>query len=353
MVRRFGPVLVVFSLAAGLASAQDTQPQNDTVTVRGFGSAAYGKTDENTYTVGSEQGHYDNSRLALNFSAEPSDRLRFRSQAELEQEGEEIAAEIDFAFAEWAFSDALRLRAGNCQQPFGLYTEIFDVGTLRPFVNLPQGIYGGSGFAAEGFNGLALTGRIARANGWALQYDAYGGGARLVSDELDAGEGEHEAVRNALGLRIVLETPVTGLSVGSSVFTGSEEDERRTSYGLQAEYLTGPWSIRVEYAGLRPAEGADSRASYLELARRLDEHWQVGLRYDAWDSDDDEAAEERSLRRHRDWAASINYWFDPRFVLKLGYHRVDGNRFARPEDDDTAPLEERTNLVELAAQFSF
>lgn len=354
MLRKWRLLVVAVSLTSGLASAQDTESQDDVVMVRGFGSVAYGKTDENTFTVGTEEGNYDNSRLALNFSAEPTGRLHLRSQIELEQAGEEIEAEIDFAFAEWAFSDALRLRAGNCQQPFGLYTEIFDVGTLRPFVELPQGIYGPSGFAAEGFNGLALTGRLPMSNnGWALQYDAYGGGATLVSDELDAEIGEHESLREALGLRLALETPVAGLSVGTSVFTGSEEEERRTSYGVHAEYLSGPWSVRAEHAWLRPAEGAASRAGYLELARRLDARWQVGLRYDSWHADDDGTVELPSLLRHRDWAGSVNYWFDPRFVVKLGYHRVDGNRFARSEDEDTAPLEERTSLVEIAAQFSF
>ena len=50
--------------------------------------------------------------------------------------------------------------------PFGNYTEIYDVGTLRPFYHLPQATYGPTGQIAESYDGIganrvANNGRLA------------------------------------------------------------------------------------------------------------------------------------------------------------------------------------------------
>mgnify|MGYP001266175134 FL=1 len=60
---------------------------------------------------------------------------------------------------------------------------------------------------------------------------------------------------------------------------------------------------------------------------------------------------------HRDITAGLNYWFHPDFVVKLSASRVDGNRFARPEDLRSAiagdELHRQTRLVSLGVQFAF
>ena len=65
----------------------------------------------------------------------------------------------------------------------------------------------------------------------------------------------------------------------------------------------------------------------------------------------------RIVGRDEDAAAGLNYWFSPQFVVKLSYHHVDGNRFARPEEAGetlrSGGLDSHTNLVALGAQFSF
>jgi hypothetical protein len=82
----------------------------------------------------------------------------------------------DYGFAEWRFSDALRLHAGRMKHPFGIYSEIFDVGTLRPFYTLSQSVYGAQVDYAK--DRLSLRGEwVMSRNGPAGEHGAYGDAA--------------------------------------------------------------------------------------------------------------------------------------------------------------------------------
>ncbi len=93
------------------------------------------------------------------------------------------------------FSQKLKLRAGKVKQPFGISAEVFDVGTRRPFFELPQAVYGPIGLVGESYKGIGFTGSFDVQGGWGLAYDLYGGGqehkeyvapeaGRLTSDVL-------------------------------------------------------------------------------------------------------------------------------------------------------------------------
>ena len=129
---------VLVAIAAPAVSAQE----GPEAVLHGFGGDAYGNTDASRYTVGSASGEYQSAQLALVTIADVSDRLQVSAQVFWKQLPDQSTTELDYAFAEWRFSDSLRLRAGRAKQPFGGYTEIFDVGTVRPFYALPQGVYG-------------------------------------------------------------------------------------------------------------------------------------------------------------------------------------------------------------------
>ena len=136
------------------ALAQDQAQQAQ---VRGFASWGFGRSDPHAYLLGTGEDHneFQNVDFALNVSATPTDRLRISTQVfwEVTHEGQEV--ELDFASAEWTFSDKARVRFGRSPFPFGVYAEIQDVGTLRPFYTLPQSVYGPTGLAAEAYDGVA------------------------------------------------------------------------------------------------------------------------------------------------------------------------------------------------------
>ena len=103
---------------------------------------------------------------------------------------------------------------------------------------------------------------------------------------------------------------------------------------------------------------------YVELAYRIDPHWQVAGQYGRLSSELLDVPlilpGGESLREHKELAVGLNYWFSPALVFKLAYHRVDGNRFAAPEALEDLPalvssggLRTKTNLVEFGVQFGF
>ncbi len=361
-------LLLAASLGASRAVAEDGGQR---VEIHGLGGWAYGNSDGNIYLGGTEEGEYNNANLALNVSAQPQERLAIVGQVEwhIEDQGE-TAVEIDFAFAEWRFSDAARVRVGKVKQPFGISTEVFDVGTLRPFFALPQALYGPLGFVAEGYLGAGLTGRVESRRGWALEYDAYFGGQ--VVEEYEApevvlfgvpvsGEGTHsETTRDMAGGRLTLVTPFE-LRLGASGYSGKTHDGgRRSGYGAHAEYVSGAWSLRAEWARENSPEHR-KRAAYAEAARRFGRHWQVALQYGRLRSALRALPTpvEPGLLQHDELALGLNYWVTPGFVLKASYHDVDGNRLAGPEPDEIfeelqeGELRARTKLFLVGAQFTF
>lgn len=381
MHRRTGSAGLCFFIVAAAASAQ-----TDTVQLHGFGGWAYGDTDGNAYLEGSDDGNAENTQLSLAVSASPTERLRVSAQVEffIGLEGE-LEEELDYVFAEWAISDRWSARLGRGKHPFGIYTEVFDVGTLRPFFDLPQGFYGPSGLAGESYDGLDVSGRR-RAGDWTLEWDAYFGTLSFEavepwdllfedddSDDEPVGDDGVEAIverkkrDETLGFRLDVQTPVDGLRFGVSAYSGTAEDDegvsddpnqRHQAWGLHLEYEHESWSLRAELGRLDEEDEIVAESAYVELARRFGPHWQLAARWDRTEVDvlEVDATSFRALTRHEDLGLSVNYWFAPEMVVRLGFHSVDGNRFALPEDLDDlleGQADDRTTLVQVGMQFSF
>ncbi|HEY0777831.1 MAG TPA: porin [Gemmatirosa sp.] len=367
----FGALCVV---AAAPARAQDASPKLD---LHGYGSWSYGRTsDDNVYLGGANRGDYRLANFALNTTLTAGRHLRADAQAECNTGDDAELVEIDFAFAEYKFSDQLRLRAGQVKQPFGIYTEVYDVGTLRPFLSLPQGVYGPVGFAGEAYRGLGLTGRGSVGRGWTVDYDAYVGGQKLMKYHAPeayyrgeslasaSDETESETTRDMVGARAVLTTPVDGLSVGASAYTGTVADSvghRRTVGGAQIEYLHDRWTLRSELAHQVQVHDELATGGYIEAAYAFTTHWQGALLYDRLRNTfaGVNAARAPSLERHDEGVAGINYWLSPTKVVKLDVHRVSGNRLSTPDPErlaeviESGQLRTHTTLVRFGAQFSF
>lgn len=335
------------------------------VEIHGLGSWFYAKTDGNAYLGGTESGEYRNSEFALNVKAEPVRNLEIRAQFDFEQTGEEREVELDFAFVEWRVSDALRFRFGQAQQPLGLYTEIFDVGTLRPFLSLPSSFYGPVGLAVESYLGVAITGNRPLSSGWNLGYDLYGGGVDLnhgrelaLPTEGEEAEDEVESLKDVLGGRLNLESPTGRLSFGASIFAGRETDTKRRhqNVALHGQYLTDRLWLRSEVAYHDEIDEHTSKAGYVEAAWFLTRRWQVAGRYDRIQSDSEEKLPRdlASLLEHRDVAFGLNFWPAENLVLKLSIHGVEGNQIARGgEEGDDALGDLKTRYAAFGAQFSF
>jgi len=360
--------LAALALTAA-APAMPAELGSSKLSLNGFGSWGAGYTNRNAYQTGSVPGRWDSADFALDVTAQPDERLTVAAQVFFQGGGDGgDMGRIDWAFASWRFSDAVTLRVGKVKQPFGIYGEIYDVGTLRPFQSLPAGLYGPADFLGESYLGAGLTGSFFSAGGWGLGYDLYAGELVVNEAELpnlvahperfhpgDAIEVEEESHGRQVGARLTLHMPVDGLSFR---LTAAGRPNGPNVAGVSTEYLTDVWSIRAEVFHQRdPAEEVHSWAGYLEAARRFGPHWQLATRLDLSRTYLIGQESDSALLRHRDLAIGVNYWFTPQLVLRAAAHAVDGNRFAYADDVVAATLAgtlaRHTALYEVGAQFSF
>ena len=375
------------ALAAGPLRAQDIM---DVAVVHGYGGWGYGRTiandNPNMFNYAHRLGDYSHSEFALNVSVPVNERLSITAQPFWHQghHANQTASGMDYAFGEWKFSDLARFRAGLVKQPFGIYTEVFDVGTVRPFATLPSSIYGPAGTVGKAYSGIGLTGARYGSGGWGVQYDVYGGGLEVPEWDVAlqvAAEGADttgkkidlglvKVLRNVIGGRVTFNLPVDGLTIGASSYTGTRPvsgvDIRRSVTGAHSEFLSDRWSVRGEYAHTHEADALDrtSDAGYGEAAYRLTRVVQLAgtynrLRTELPGANQANLERARSLLEHEEWGGGINLWFAQNFVLKSSYHVVTGNRFASPEQPSIraavakGALVDRTNVVLFGAQMSF
>jgi hypothetical protein len=375
--------ILCFIVIAALAAPVLAQTSDRTIDIHGFGGWAYGKTDGHKYAVADESGEYDNAELALNISARPAEQLSVVAQVRLESGGTTRQAELDYAFAEWAFSDALRVRAGRVKHAFGIYGEVFDVGTVRPFYSLPASLYGANGFTARAYNGAGVTGTLP-IRAWVVQYDVYGGqiegdfetpGLLSTADEFFAEPSITFGYRveDSLGGRLNVTTPLEGLSFGASAYSGQSSTDlsqvsaaQRDVYAGHVEYALDRFAIRSELGHLRNGTDFEVDSGYVETSYRLGEKWQVAARWDQLQVTLPNTNLGRlpaifpQLLEHKEAALGLSYWFSPNMVVRGSVHRTNGNRFAFPETREqvldaltTGELTRGTNMFVLGAQFSF
>ncbi|HEX6642126.1 MAG TPA: porin [Thermoanaerobaculia bacterium] len=382
-MHRFNRILSCLALSALAASPAIAQSVASTIDIHGFGGWAYGKTDGHKYSLGKDEGQYDNAEFALNVSAKPIEKLSIVAQMRLESGADEKQAELDYAFAEWAFSDAARVRIGRVKHPFGIYGEVFDVGTVRPFYSLPQSLYGANGFTARAYNGAGITGNVPVGK-WELQYDVYAG--QIEGDFETPGLLSTSSkyfsepsitfgyrVENAYGGRLNITTPIEGLTVGASGYSGQAhtdlsnvDTDKRDVVAAHGEYARGKFALRSEWGHLKNGGDFNVDAGYVESSYRLTEHWQVAARWDQLQVElpgtnlSNLPAIFPQLLEHSEAALGLSYWFSPNFVVRGSYQRIAGNRFAFPETSDqvkaalaTGVLERDTDMILFGAQFSF
>ncbi len=381
------------------------------VRFHGFGSWTAGYTDKNHYLhLASPDGNWESVVAALDVSATPYENLTVKTQFSFAVENEELGIDLCLAFAEYAFFDELKLRVGQLNHPFGLYSQILDVGTLRPFAALPQSVYGPNGVTSEFFRGVGITGNIETDSDWGFAYDVYAGHVHVdLSDpheqleaieseshgeEMEPGhEHEHEhsegtvETKNSIGTRVTVTTPLEGLRFGVGGFTGDSTHHgetwvRRVAFAAHAEFAWEDLVVRSEYtrlqeidddgASLHVMDGFYVEATYflvaelLQLAaqfqfcdmRGVDEHEEEEGSHTAEEEAAFEAAE-TAFGQHREVAVGVNLWLTGGLVLKFSYHRVFGNRYARPPDAAlhnkilTSTMSYDTHAWLFGAAFSF
>ena len=356
-------------VAAALASrAAAVDVADGKLSVGGFGQWGYGRTaGENAYFVGNREGNYENAQFSLAVTAQPQDDVLVAGQVFLAPDGE---VSLDWAFGEYRLHDLLRVRAGKVKNPFGIFMEVKDVGTLRPFFTLPHSIYGAGGFGAEAYLGAGITGEWLGRSGWGLTYDLFGGALAMPVFEPRQVLGgpapydfstvtvEEREAKDVVGGRLVLATPLAGLSFRLSGFTGEIEEgvltERLTVYGVSAEWALDRFQLRGELFRATVGTEETNLAGYAEVAWNVLPKVQLALRYESLREEREGIPQQSSLLHHDEVAVGLSYWPSPNLAFKGSYHRADGNRFAIPAlSAADGSIDGRTDLFVVGAQFAF
>ncbi|MCI5189695.1 MAG: hypothetical protein D3905_07820 [Candidatus Electrothrix sp. AS4_5] len=242
--------VVLTAMITGAGSGQSQLL--DKISLHGFGSWAGGMTNnENRYFLWNEDGNVEHVEAALNIQAELYDKVAVYVQTSFDRTWLGTETDLDYAFAEWSFSDLLTFRAGKVNAPFMLYSEVYDVRIIRPFFNLPLGIYHDMG--AEAYKGIGLTGTFSPHQGWQIQYDIYGGTMtqhpnRRISNYTWLDEDEErewyffeipdQSVEKMIGGRLFISPPLEGMRFGFSAYTGEQKYYESDSLTEYEEYWT-------------------------------------------------------------------------------------------------------------------
>jgi hypothetical protein len=336
---------VIALLLAVPATSSAVELAEGKLTVGGNGAWAFLKTDHNGYLDADPDGEWTTAMFDLLAIAKPTEDIQLATQVGFEpvDTDEAMAAELEWAFAEWRASDYARFRAGKVKQPFGNYAEVQFVGVTRPFYDLATSVYGPADVTASAYSGVGVTGEWYAESGFGLQWDAYGGAVDLkdiepwetTGDPLAVPQVEDQIVENLVGGRLSLSTP-WNVTLRLSGFGGKVEKEMEEKnvfavYGVSLQHRSEKLWVSVE--AFQAVEKGDEKqiSAYGELAYFLTKSLQLAARYELARADIEEIDVPARLRNHDEVALGVNWWFSPQVVAKVSAHQTWGYRFITPE----------------------
>jgi hypothetical protein len=219
----FSMFLILSSMSA---FAQDDELNK--INIHGFLSQGFIWSTDNNYLAPTSKGSFEFNELGLSFSSQVTDNLRIGLQLFSRDLGgfgnNEI--KIDWAFADYSYSDWLGFRAGKMKKPAGLYNETRDVDMLRTSILLPQGVYNDSWRDATlSVTGFGIYGTIDLSSAGAVNYQVQVGEATEINTNSsmnivleDAFFGTFSKYENNTSYvaQAIWETPLDGFRLGAS-----------------------------------------------------------------------------------------------------------------------------------------
>jgi hypothetical protein len=144
-MRRIALFTVLFlSVHQLLLNAQDVKIFDRTVQFHGFASQGFVYTDQNNWlTMNTSSGSAAMTDMGANASVAITDKLRIGAQVYDRNLGQlgQWHPTLDWAYADYRFTDWLGIRGGKVKTVSGLYNDTQDMDFLHPFALLPQGVY--------------------------------------------------------------------------------------------------------------------------------------------------------------------------------------------------------------------
>jgi len=198
MSLRSTKILIVTAVTYLAITPLIVQAENwsDKLTISGFASADYHKTDEPLPFNGEagkghdDQGSFSGTRFGINFNAIINDKFKFGGQLFSTKEEDNYATHVDWAFGTLKLTDSLDLRAGKLKFPIGLVNEYIDVGYAYPWMHAPTSFYSEAGanlngpqVTREAFSGASLLWTVDLGD-WQTEFDLFVGEVNLEGTDV-------------------------------------------------------------------------------------------------------------------------------------------------------------------------
>jgi hypothetical protein len=327
------------------------------VDFHGFVSQGFLASDDYNYLGDTTHGSFQFTEAGVNAAFNPFPRTRISVQGFTYDVGPNVGKYdlvLDYAQAEYTFSDYLGIRAGRICRPQGIYNDIQDVDLARTSILLPQGIYDARwrDFYV-GLDGVDFFGAIPLGDAGNLSYDVYvgavqptldGGIANLLQSVLPSFV-HLDSIDPSLmsGLQLWYNTPVNGLRfgvAGSYVSHVAQNFTASTPFGTfnsttkidipdvegSAEYLWKSWTFQAEYnTYIQNYDNAPSMrtdAWYASAAYRFNKRVQAGAYYSEYYSDTSQRG--NPLDFQKDTALSLRFDLKDWWIFKVEGHYIHG-----------------------------
>jgi len=367
-------IVLFFLIGSGPAMAWDM----DDISIHGFASTGYLRSDANNYLLSSEDGSFEFNEVGINFGAELTEDIRVGIQLYSFDLGDlgNNAVKLDWAFIDYEWRAWLGVRAGKIKAPFGLYNQTQDYDMLRTTILLPQGIY--TKYRRETFvalQGADLYGRIPLSSAGTLEYDLYAGTTTIEKDggiakeyAMSGLQFESGTVEYLAGLHLCWRTPLRGLKLGGDylllsmkykgmidrdiplapsvsmnmpvdadfiadnpyVYIASiEYDYGRWKFAAEYQYVDNDTNIFIDLLGLGSPGMLEMRKSYhikacyALISCRVYSWLKVATYYSYYDERIDQQSDDL-LYRQKDLAFSTRFDINASWLVKLEVHYMDG-----------------------------
>lgn len=241
--------LMVWLLLIGVQSLYSATLED--IEIHGYMSQGYLKSDTYNFLADrSSDGTFSWAEYGLNFSTQPTDRLRLGMQLFARDLGSQGNGEVklDWAFGDYKFSDNFGLKIGKIFAPIGLHSGGRDIDMLRNSALLPQGVYSELFRMLSSYTGAEIYGEHEFSENSSLEYRVFKGSFDMESDarvlkelvlEMNGTPGSTSGeIENAWGGGFIWNAPIEGLRLGYS----NLKQGVNIYYDLPAANAGGPFS---------------------------------------------------------------------------------------------------------------
>jgi hypothetical protein len=388
-MRRLLVGAIAFALGAIPATAQSLEDLN--IQIHGYATQGFlYSTNNNFFTTTSSNGSPAWTEAVMNVGAQPIPKLRFAVQARyflLGNYGNSVT--IDFASADYKFSDKFGVRIGKVKSPTYLWNEIQDIDPSYIWSLLPQGVYpiGSRSSLLSHYGGVAYgTYSLGQSLG-KLDLRAFGGETVIGSSDgflipqREAGMILPNGVTGAVfGGALRWRTPLNGLMFGASE-ASQLADTNPVTFTIPAGAFAGTQRIspfnRPAYFGKYEKDKVMVAGEYSRTAThivdtfpalgassiRIDDHaWYAMASYKVTGKLTTGAYLSQSVfhnaplgpaRYSKDWVISGRFDFNQFLYAKAEQHFIDGTAADYDQDMNPGGLKPNTKLTILKMGVNF